>query len=206
MTQLQKIVAKAKTLKKSYPNAKWTDLIKKASKLVTPAKKSVGAVKKLPARSMHKDTKSHNVNIRVMSGTKKRSTSRSAESEKIRATVKKNGFIMPHGYQVTKSKRISGYVGALIIKKYTLTELKKLNPIYFEKGADKLHGVYKRKLMISNLLQSQVMIEAYKVYFPSGLQRFYGVRKIESNGRIESPKYFDTLLGASNYIGKNIIL
>lgn len=96
MTQLQKIVAKAKTLKKSYPNTKWTDLIKKASKLVTPASKSVGAtkkkksvikkavvkkyapvkplikkktaVKKSPARSMHKDTKSHNVNIRVMSG------------------------------------------------------------------------------------------------------------------------------------------
>lgn len=110
MTQLQKIVAKAKSLKKSYPNTKWTDLIKKASKLVTPAKKSVSGinrkvvakksapikplikkriesksdfamagvkkkkatkktVKKSPARSMHKDTKSHNVNIRVMSGT-----------------------------------------------------------------------------------------------------------------------------------------
>jgi len=94
MTQLQKIVAKAKTLRKSYPNAKWTDLIKKASKLVTPASKSVGAtkkktvkkkavkkydpvkplvkkkkaVKKSPARSMHKDTKSHNVRISVMSG------------------------------------------------------------------------------------------------------------------------------------------
>jgi hypothetical protein len=108
MTQLQKIVAKAKTLRKSYPKLKWTDLIKKASKLVTPAKKSVSgikrtivkksapaiplikkrivsksdfamagvkkkkatkkAVKKSPLRSMHKDTKSHNVNIRVMSG------------------------------------------------------------------------------------------------------------------------------------------
>jgi hypothetical protein len=99
MTQLQKIVAKAKILKKSYPNTKWTDLIKKASKLVTPAKKSVGApkkkkavvkkavvkkyapvkplakkkkaVKKSPVRSMHKDTKSHNVNIRVVSGVSK---------------------------------------------------------------------------------------------------------------------------------------
>lgn len=107
MTQLQKIVAKAKTLRKSHPKLKWTDLIKKASKLVTPAKKSVSginkavvkkyapvkplvkkrietksdfamagikkkkAVKKSPARSMHKDTKSHNVNIRVMSGINK---------------------------------------------------------------------------------------------------------------------------------------
>jgi hypothetical protein len=46
MTQLQKIVAKAKSLKKSYPNTKWTDLIKKASKLVTPAKKSVSGIKR----------------------------------------------------------------------------------------------------------------------------------------------------------------
>lgn len=111
MTQLQKIVAKAKTLRKSYPKLKWTDLIKKASKLVTPAKKSVSGIKRIvakkyapvkplvkkrietksdfamagvkkkkatkkvvkksPARSLHKDTKSHNVNIRVMSGIEK---------------------------------------------------------------------------------------------------------------------------------------
>ena len=91
MTQLQKIVAKAKILKKSYPNTKWTDLIKKASKLVTPAKKSVGTPKKKK--------------------TVKRSTSRSAESEKVRAKVKKDGFIMPHGYEVTKGKRISTISG-----------------------------------------------------------------------------------------------
>jgi phage shock protein A len=132
MTQLQKIVTKAKTLRKSYPNAKWTDLIKKASKLVTPASKSVAgtkkkavkkhapikplakkkkAVKKSPARSLHKDTKSHNVNIRVMSGAK-RSKTRSAESEKIRSTVKKDGFIMPHGYGVTKGKRVVSGIGS----------------------------------------------------------------------------------------------
>jgi len=132
MTQLQKIVAKAKILKKSYPNTKWTDLIKKASKLVTPSKKAVVkkavakkyapvkplakkkiAVKKsvgykddrieqlrkatpyirkykekgfdrkeaiknamldagyLRGTKTHKDTKSHNVNIRVVSGVSK---------------------------------------------------------------------------------------------------------------------------------------
>lgn len=112
MTQLQKIVAKAKTLRKSYPKLKWTDLIKKASKLVTPAKKSVSginrkvvakksapikplikkriesksdfamagvkkkkatkkAVKKSTAKSYHKDTKSHNVRINVVSGINK---------------------------------------------------------------------------------------------------------------------------------------
>ena len=39
----------------------------------------------------------------------KRSTTRSTESNKIRAKVKKDGFIMPHGYEVSKAKRgVSG--------------------------------------------------------------------------------------------------
>jgi hypothetical protein len=102
MTQLQKIVAKAKTLRKSYPNAKWTDLIKKASKLVTPASKSVAGTKK-------KSVKKH-APVKPLAKKKKavakRSTTRSAESEKIRKSVKKDGFIMPHGYGVTKGKRL----------------------------------------------------------------------------------------------------
>jgi hypothetical protein len=135
-TAIQKIQAKAKALRKSYPNAKWTDLIKKAStdlkkigaiggvskkkkatkkaatkKTVSKRKPKVVKVLKqhgtsaraydkrhqaLPAgrrisksgraytetrsnrsdkgvllgmpKSTHKDTKSHNVNIRVVSG------------------------------------------------------------------------------------------------------------------------------------------
>lgn len=126
-TALEKIIAKAKQLKKSFPNTKWTDLIKKASielkksgaigdfnknkaefveakKPKKPRKKStrsanvyavsrtatgrfkkrgmkrthaesysvriagVGAVKKPVKTSTHKDTKSHNVKISVMSG------------------------------------------------------------------------------------------------------------------------------------------
>lgn len=320
-TRLEQIVKRAKELKKTAPaSTKWTDLIKKASKQVTPVRakasnkaKAVrnlglsGVKKKRSTKAgSHKDTRSHNVNIKVVSGTKKieknfysegyglqaqlisnyyllnrrngggfvtilnslqriskpetdilndiveqtgrrasgeteellrewliklqktlkpvtkkavkkvpttktrimkaRTKTRTQESEAIREKVRKDGFILPHGYAVQKAKRISGYVGRVIIKKFTLSELKKLNPIYFEKGTDKLFGVYKRKLMISNLLQSQVMIEAYKVYYPTGWHRSYGVRKIEPNGKIESPKYFDNLLGASNYVGKNIIL
>ena len=107
MTQLQKIVAKAKTLKKSHPNTKWTDLIKKASKLVTPASKSVGAVKKKKAVKKYAPVKPLYKKKKAV----KRSTSRSAESEKIRSRVKKDGFIMPHGYGVTKSKRIVSGIG-----------------------------------------------------------------------------------------------
>jgi hypothetical protein len=143
-------------------------------KMKKPAKK-VGAkakAKKAPARSMHKDTKSHNVNIRVMSGV----------------------------------NRKSGFICGLIIKTYTLAELKKINPIYFEKGNDKFFGVYKRKLIISKKLNSQVMIEASKNIFGGETIRKYSVRLINPNGEIDSPKTFDTIYSAADYIGKNIIL
>lgn len=120
----------------------------------------------------HKDTKSHNVNIRVVSG----------------------------------MKRNVGYIGKAIIKKYTISELKKLNPVYFEKGQDKMFGVYKRKLMLSPKLQSQVMIEAHKNIFGGQIFREYTIRKISSDGQIERPERFDNLLAASVYVGKNIIL
>ena len=273
MTQLQKIVAKAKSLKKSYPNTKWTDLIKKASKLVTPSSKSVAGtkkvVKKSPLRSLHKDTKSHNVNIKVVSGvpdnysfsfgdaklytqkqftifgkvelvifepnnkktitvldgkntadavkkllsyiiTSQKSTyydldiwekklkklitelnkeisiynkdiktpktvlkkavvkkyapvkplakkktlikkspvkrSRSAESEKIRSTVKKDGFIMPHGYAVAKAKRVmSGNIGNITIDqiKRNNESIERLDKVILENKAKMKYAPYK---------------------------------------------------------------
>lgn len=57
MNRLKQITAKAKTLYKTGKYKKWTDAIKQASK-------SLGATKS----GTHKDTKSHNVNIRVVSG------------------------------------------------------------------------------------------------------------------------------------------
>ena len=179
-----KIPKKIKTHGKTHYNLLHPDIIKKPftkeeiEDILTGKKKlskRIGATKKsIPKKrvsSMHKDTKSHNVNIRVVSGVRK-----------------------------------SGYVGRLIIKKYTLSELKKMNPIYFEKGNDKFFGVYKRKLMISTKLDSQVMIEAHLNTFGTQKIRQYTIRKISSSGEISSPIKFDSLLSASAYIGKNIIL
>ena len=61
--KLKAITTKAKALYKTGKFAKWTDAIKEASK-------SIGATKKAAPKksSYHKDTKSHNVNIRVISG------------------------------------------------------------------------------------------------------------------------------------------
>lgn len=74
-THLQKITDKAKQLRKANPKLKWIDAVKKASKLVptkkaAPRKAAKKAVKKV-ATKKHVDTKSNNVNIRVVSGAKK---------------------------------------------------------------------------------------------------------------------------------------
>ena len=85
MTALQWIVKEAKKLKKEYPKrfASWKEYVAQASAIYakkhkgkTPVgKKKVGAVKKKTAAtrkkaatSTHKDTKSHNVRISVVSG------------------------------------------------------------------------------------------------------------------------------------------
>jgi hypothetical protein len=140
---------------------------KKAAPKKKTAPKKKAAPKKVASKritDIHKDSKSHNVNIRV----------------------------------------VSGFLGRLIIKTFTLSELKKMNPIYFDKGQDKAFGVYKRKLITSKKLESQVMIEAQKEPFTN--KRTYSVRLINAEGSIGMPKKFDTINGAAEYIGKNIIL
>jgi len=135
----------------------------KESKYLGAASSKVKA-KKGKSTEMHTDTKSHNVNIRV----------------------------------------VSGFVGRLVVKTFTLSELKKMNPIYFEKGKDAAAGIYKRKLITSKKLNSQVMVEAKKEPFTN--TRSYSVRLINPEGSIGMPKKFDTIFGAAEYIGKNIIL
>jgi type II secretory ATPase GspE/PulE/Tfp pilus assembly ATPase PilB-like protein len=105
MTALQLIIKKAKALRKAKPNkfSKWTDYVKAASATIKPKEKStVGAVKKKAvkkaatkkvvkkapvkkvikkaatkkATSIHKDTKSHNVKISVMSGSERNDAER----------------------------------------------------------------------------------------------------------------------------------
>lgn len=176
MTQAQK-VAKDK-FKKAIEYRKKTGVSLKEAFAHIYGKK-VGAVKKksapkkkaAPKKSaskritdIHKDSKSHNVNIKV----------------------------------------VSGFIGRLVVKTFTLSELKKMNPVYFEKGKDAAAGIYKRKLITSKKLNSQVMVEAKKEPFTN--TRSYSIRLINAEGSIGMPKKFDTIFGAAEYIGKNIIL
>jgi len=87
MNRLKQITTKAKQLYKTGKYAKWTDAIKAASKQTAkvgavkkkaakkktaPKKKTAvkkaATKKKATAKSYHKDTKSHNVRISVVSG------------------------------------------------------------------------------------------------------------------------------------------
>jgi hypothetical protein len=127
MTALQKISQEAKRIYKANPKLSWTECIKKASLLYSKKKKNaiVKKVKSIPTKAKKvaiKKAKAGAKSIikklydsKVLNGTKavakkkpvvKRSKTRSAESEKIRSTVKKDGFIMPHGYGVTKGKKV----------------------------------------------------------------------------------------------------
>ena len=178
VTEAQKLrksnpkLTQAQALKQAFAENKKVGAVKKkaapkkaALKKSAPKKKA--APKKVASKritDIHKDSKSHNVNIRV----------------------------------------VSGFLGRLIVKTFTLSELKKMNPIYFDKGQDKAFGVYKRKLITSKKLESQVMIEAQKEPFTN--KRTYSVRLINAEGSIGMPKKFDTIYGAAEYIGKNIIL
>jgi acetone carboxylase gamma subunit len=71
--RFKKVVAEAKKLRKKNPKLTQAQAVKQAWAM-TYTKKKVGAAPKKKAAkkssSYHKDTKSHNVNIRVMSGTK----------------------------------------------------------------------------------------------------------------------------------------
>ena len=76
--KLKAITTKAKSLYKTGKYKKWTDAIKAASKTVAgvvsgkkkPATKKA-ATKKAATKSYHKDSKSHNVRISVISGIEK---------------------------------------------------------------------------------------------------------------------------------------
>ena len=120
MTALQWIVKEAKKLKKEYPKrfSTWREYVAQASAIYAKKHKgkspvgkkhSVGAVKKKTAKksapkkkaakSYHKDTKSHNVNIRVMSGTSQMSTLNHLIKEKEKAESKL--YAMNVGYKNT---------------------------------------------------------------------------------------------------------
>lgn len=103
--RFKKVVAEAKKLRKKNPGLTQPQAVKQAWAIMyskTGTSKKVGAVKKkkATAKSFHKDTKSHNVNIRVVSGVK-------SKESKLKKELKKKGLKLTHGYTIQK-RAISG--------------------------------------------------------------------------------------------------
>ena len=196
MTQAQKI-AKDKFKKAIEYRKKTGASLKEAfafvyGRKVSPEKKKAAPKKKAASKKVGA--------IKIIEKGENKNTKTKATYQQIR--TKKGTY---KGLKkVAGIKVVAGFVGRLIVKTFTISELKKMNPIYFEKGKDKSAGVYKRKLIISKKLESQVMVEAQKDSFTN--LRSYVVRLINAEGSIGIGKRFDTIYSAAEYIGKNIIL
>jgi hypothetical protein len=155
MTALQSIIKEAKSLKKQYPKrySKWTDYVKQASAIYASkhkgkspvgkkkaTKKKVGAAKPL---SKHKDTKSHNVNIRVVSGIKKKKSVKKVVKKspiltKVKQILKQGNKRLVHGYNLTSGNVRIGACSQMSLKHYQdicskINEVEK-NIIYLFEG------------------------------------------------------------------------
>jgi hypothetical protein len=106
------IVKEASKLRKKNPSLTQAQAVKQAWAISYGKKRAgVGATKKKAAPTkvkakkskrtseMHTDTKSHNVNIRVVSGVK-------VKSKELRKQLQKKGYRLTHGYTVVKRKSI----------------------------------------------------------------------------------------------------
>lgn len=136
--RFKKVVAEAKKLRKKNPKLTQAQAVKQAWAIMY-SKKEVGAVKKKAAKkkssSYHKDTKSHNVNIRVVSGTKKKvagyvgtkrqgkHTSVHYTNASIKGIQKYSDSIRVSGYEPTK-EIVVGKIGKLESLKSLVPEVK----------------------------------------------------------------------------------
>jgi hypothetical protein len=130
MTTLQKIIKDAKSLRAKSPKkySKWTDYVKEASKKYkskSPVSKKKATKKKvgvLKPNDKHKDSKSHNVNIRVVSGVKKKkAVKRSNTLTKVKQVLKQDKKRLKHGYTLTPGNVKIGVIKKMEMDQYQQT-------------------------------------------------------------------------------------
>jgi len=221
MTALKWITTEAKKLKKKYPNKEWKQLVAQASAIYASKHKTktVGAVKKAAKKKVakksnyHKDTKSHNVNIKVLSGMNKKVSGwkkgktkfvekgeKAPKKNAVRVTRKKGAF--------SKFRSISGVPGNTgikrlmqVVKNGTPLEKKVASIIkskYTESGYDNLESLFKE--ILYNGLQSGIISEL--IYYSDTLA-FYkrykkNIQALLSNTMNELGEY-----NPANIFGKN---
>ena len=131
MTTLQKIIKDAKILRAKNPKkySKWTDYVKEASKKYASKTKTVKkkATKRkvgvLKPNDKHKDSKSHNVNIKVVSGVKKKKAAKKAVKRsntltKVKQVLKQDKKRLKHGYSLTSGNVRIGACSKMSLQHY----------------------------------------------------------------------------------------
>jgi hypothetical protein len=155
MTTLQKIIKDAKSLRAKNPKkySKWTDYVKEASKKYASktktdkkkaTKRKVGVLK---PNDKHKDSKSHNVNIRVVSGVKKKKAAKKAVKRsntltKVKQVLKQDKKRLKHGYTLTQGNVKIGVIKKMELDHFNET-IKKID--IFEKQKENHMNALKNK-------------------------------------------------------------
>lgn len=88
------------------------------------------------------------------------------------------------------------------VKRFDMSDLRYRNETYFAKGNDKFFGVVGRKLVVSAHDNRQYMIERH-VKRDLDMDK-YTVRPISSDGKVGTPKSYNTIGDVSQFLGKRI--
>ena len=140
--KLKAITTKAKALYKSGKYKKWTDAIKAASKTIGATKKPAAKKTATKKGSYHKDTKSHNVNIRVISGiTLSDEEKKFIESESKKSKGYKYRGKILFGSPIVLKETKNGTP----VQKYYVDNLEKANYISSELNKNKSYAKIKGK-------------------------------------------------------------
>ena len=209
MTALQTIIKEAKSLKVKYPKkySKWTDYVKQASAIYATknkskspvAKKKIGAKKPI---SKHKDTKSHNVNIRVVSGVKKKPIAKKKAKkilphkttiDKLKKSLNTGNLRLQHGYNLTSGKVRLGSIKMGNTPTYHDIHAAKEIQLF----ADNDYDLYRQqKIPILINLGKKYKKGTYKIELAAKLWKYYidnALKKYNKDFGSRGDKWYDLL-------------
>ena len=206
MTALQSIIKEAKSLRTKYPKrfSKWTDYVKQASAIYAAkhkGKSPVGKKKKVGAAkpvSKHKDTKSHNVNIRVVSGIKKKkpikkSVKKITTLTKVKKVLKQDNKRLKHGYGLTSGKVRLGSIKLGNLPTYHDMAAAREIQLFADNDYD-LYRQQKKPILIN--LGKKYKKGTYKIELAAKLWKYYidnAMKKYNKDFGSRGDKWFDLL-------------
>lgn len=201
----------ASGLRKKNPKLTQAEAVKKAFATIgAPAKKAAPkkAAKKTSAKKSAPKKSAKKAPI-------KKAATKKAVRKKVKTILAENKLILPKGYELRKGKihTIYGtfdYAPGIKIKKFTLSELKKTDPFFWQITKD-MRGTFKHKLIVTNYfgkkmpINKQYLLEKYRAPINGKLKTRYSIFPINNAGNIDSAqKVFYSLISLNKFLNKKI--